>query len=339
MIKFPPALNYDSLQLDQLYATLYRYAEDLNIITEKYQSLNTLCNTLAKSQNSLEHLKQMFDASVLDVPELHVVTDLCGAIQFTNPAARNKLIEGGNFFSILDDAILESSRAQYFGAREEVIKTSDPVKINTPILLVGNNSFTCRCVPLITSQITTALYWIFELSNTTLLELAYYDWLTKLPNRLLFEDRLKQLIAQSNRTGKTFALLFIDLDGFKAINDLHGHQAGDEVLINVANSLTNGLRNCDTVARWAGDEFVILATGISSENELDSFCKKILDLVTTPVVLFGEIEIVITASIGCVEYPQHGHDEQELIHRADSAMYRAKNSGKNSYFLVTTPYT
>ncbi|MCH9006662.1 EAL domain-containing protein [candidate division KSB1 bacterium] len=171
-----------------------------------------------------------------------------------------------------------------------------------------------------------------ELQESRELEhhLAYHDFLTGLPNRLLFHDRLKQALSQAQRFGHKVALLFLDLDGFKRINDTLGHTIGDRLLRAVAQRLENGIRDSDTVARLGGDEFTIILFGIHEAKDAARVARKILRIMSAPFRV-EEHELFVTASIGVSMFPDHGRDVETLIKRADIAMYRAKGSGKNNH--------
>ena len=153
--------------------------------------------------------------------------------------------------------------------------------------------------------------------------LAYYDELTGLPNRRLLRDRLCQAIAQSARQNTQVALLFVDLDGFKGINDQLGHAAGDKLLRLVAERLTTSIRAADTVARYGGDEFVIMLPGVDHPTLCAAIASKVVSRVREPYVIDKSI-IRISTSIGAAFYPGDGHSHEELLGKADHALYRAK---------------
>lgn len=167
-------------------------------------------------------------------------------------------------------------------------------------------------------------------AENSLSYLAYYDTLTGLPNRQLLQDRSRQVLSQSRRSGVYFTLMFIDLDGFKAINDTYGHDVGDRVLQEIATRMNSSVREIDTVARLGGDEFILLSPGLFGEASIARLCGKLLDAIGKPIIQAGQ-ELCVGASIGCAEYPQHGDDEVALIKHADIAMYQAKKSGGNSF--------
>jgi diguanylate cyclase (GGDEF)-like protein len=160
--------------------------------------------------------------------------------------------------------------------------------------------------------------------------LAYHDGLTTLPNRSLFSKLLGQSINQARRYGKRLAVLFLDLDRFKYINDTLGHEAGDQLLQEVATRLKGCLRDTDTVARLGGDEFVVLLPELPEEKDVTAVARKILLGIAKPFTLLGQ-EFRVTTSIGISTYPGDGLDEQTLMKDADIAMYRAKEEGKNQF--------
>lgn len=160
--------------------------------------------------------------------------------------------------------------------------------------------------------------------------LAYHDALTGLPNRSLFSKLLTQSIHQAQRYDKKLAVLFLDLDRFKQINDTLGHDAGDDLLKEVATRLKDALRDSDTVARLGGDEFVVLLPELEDEKFCATVAQKILSNVARPFILVGQ-EFRVTASVGIGIYPKDGQDEQTLKKNADVAMYKAKQEGKNNF--------
>ena len=160
--------------------------------------------------------------------------------------------------------------------------------------------------------------------------LAYYDSLTQLPNRSLLTDRLEQAVAQARRREGSFALLFLDLDRFKVVNDSLGHSIGDDMLCQAAVRLSECLRQNDTVARLGGDEFVIILSDYRDDTNLPRIAEKILQAVSQPFDL-GVRSIVSTTSIGIALYPQDGDDPAELLRCADMAMYAAKDAGGNTF--------
>lgn len=159
---------------------------------------------------------------------------------------------------------------------------------------------------------------------------ATHDGLTDLANRNLFFSVLNYSIAAAQRSKGTLGVLFIDLDGFKAVNDTHGHDIGDEVLQKVAMRLARECRESDVVARVGGDEFLILVPSISKEEHFAKFAAHLVEALSMPLYV-GHLEMHIGASIGIALYPQHGQSAAGLVKAADAAMYKAKKAGKAQY--------
>lgn len=165
---------------------------------------------------------------------------------------------------------------------------------------------------------------------------AHHDTLTQLPNRLLFMDRLSQSIAQAHRHEQLFAVMFLDLDNFKQINDKLGHHVGDRLLDHVAKCLNGCIREGDTVARLGGDEFVLIILDVTNIEDCETVAKKILSTISGDFELAGKPH-QITCSIGISLYPLHGEDADTLIIQADTAMYQVKMEGRNNYCLYNVP--
>ena len=162
---------------------------------------------------------------------------------------------------------------------------------------------------------------------------AYYDSLTNLPNRVLLADRLRQALRHSQHSGQWLAVVYIDLDGFKLINDQHGHVAGDQFLASVAEHMQGALRSQDTLARVGGDEFVAVIVDFADVEHLAPILQRLLDAAAQPVVI-GDVELAVTASLGITVYPQHEDvDGDTLLRQADHAMYQAKQAGKNGWLF------
>ena len=166
-------------------------------------------------------------------------------------------------------------------------------------------------------------------------ELAHHDALTGLPNRLMLVDRLNQALPKASRHHHKIAVLFLDLDKFKNINDTLGHDVGDDLLRVVAQRLKDCLRESDTVARLGGDEFVVILEEIHHQHEAVKVCRKILETLYQPIFL-GEHEISTSASIGVSLFPDDSHDVDGVLKCADSAMYRAKEQGRNNFQIFET---
>ncbi|WP_179295646.1 EAL domain-containing protein [Bacillus sp. FJAT-45350] len=160
--------------------------------------------------------------------------------------------------------------------------------------------------------------------------LAYHDTLTQLPNRALFVKKLRQSLKEASESNKKLALLFLDLDRFKNVNDSLGHQAGDQLLLEVSRRLQQVIGDRGIVSRFGGDEFTILLHPIESEDEVHKCINNIFHSLDLPIEVVGE-SIYITLSIGASFYPEHGSDIHTLLKNADSAMYRTKDEGRNNF--------
>ncbi|MDD5232132.1 MAG: PAS domain S-box protein [Syntrophales bacterium] len=175
-----------------------------------------------------------------------------------------------------------------------------------------------------------------KLAEEMIMRLAYHDSLTGLPNRVLFHDRLTMAMARYKRNSKPFAVMMLDLDKFKEVNDTLGHSVGDMLLQKVAQRLTELLRKTDTVARMGGDEFLILLTDFTRTDTASVVARKILKLFQKPFDV-DEHRLRITTSIGIAVYPDHGDDADTLLKNSDIAMYIAKKSGMNRFHTCSGP--
>ena len=160
--------------------------------------------------------------------------------------------------------------------------------------------------------------------------LARHDALTGLPNRALLEDRFAQAIAQHLRRNRMLAIAFLDLDGFKAVNDQYGHDAGDALLVALSEKMTSALRDGDTLARLGGDEFVAIITDLAVEDDANIILRRLMIACSAPISLRGA-NMQVTVSIGVAFAPQQGTELDTLVRKADQAMYLAKQSGRNQY--------
>lgn len=167
-------------------------------------------------------------------------------------------------------------------------------------------------------------------AESAMLHLALHDPLTGLPNRSLFRERLQQAMGEAQRDGRLVAVVFLDLDRFKIINDTLGHDMGDHILSEVASRLDSCLRRGDTVARLGGDEFTLIFADIAKIDDVDLLLRKIIDAISAPLQIGGS-ELFVTASLGVTVYPLDDSDIDVLLRNADTAMYAAKESGCNNY--------
>ncbi|MBC7962623.1 MAG: EAL domain-containing protein [Steroidobacteraceae bacterium] len=210
----------------------------------------------------------------------------------------------------------ETSRVRKDGTQIHVSITTSPL-LNTDGKIIGNS---------VIARDVTERRKLEELIKHQ----AHHDTLTNLPNRQLFMDFLSQGLSQARRDGKKLALMFLDLNGFKQINDTLGHSCGDRLLQEVAHRLSDCIRETDTVARLGGDEFTVLMPDLGHTDDVGVVLKKILGVFESPFML-DDIAVDNTTSIGVCMYPEDGESSEELMKKADIAMYDAKGSGRNSY--------
>ena len=211
--------------------------------------------------------------------------------------------------------------------------------------LYGRNAaFVIAVSGIVLSMTLALLVWLILTGRTRALRLAaemteelrhmaQHDPLTKLPNRALFSDRLNHELARAKRHDGRFALIFLDLDHFKRINDNFGHAVGDHLLLQMAQRLQAAIRASDTVGRIGGDEFVILMAELTEKSAAVDLAEKIRNAVRHPFSLDG-IELTVSCSLGVAVYPDDGGDEITLTKRADEAMYRAKDAGRDSVHVA-----
>jgi len=219
----------------------------------------------------------------------------------------------------LDD--IEKGGAIFESAHLRKDGTAMPVEINGRTIELDGKKVIFSIIRDISSRKTV---------EQKIAQLAHFDALTKLPNRTLFYDRLDQAVARARRYRQKFAILFMDLDGFKQVNDEFGHQVGDSLLGMVAERLVKSARDMDTVARVGGDEFVFILNNIDHADNVSLVANKILDSLSRPFVV-NRNTCSIGCSIGISIFPDDTEDTETLVKMADDAMYLAKNGGRNNY--------
>ncbi|MEJ2643480.1 MAG: EAL domain-containing protein [Gammaproteobacteria bacterium] len=240
------------------------------------------------------------------------------------PDAGERLLAGAG-----DKAGDESGHGRLSAAQECVARRRDgtqfPVEVRVSAMHAGNRRLWIATIHDITSR---------KLSEQRIVHMASHDPLTDLPNRALLQDRIQQAIAHAHREGHRVAVLFIDLDKFKTINDSLGHEVGDRLLQAVARRIQTHVREIDTVARQGGDEFIVVLPGINDAGDAAGTADKILVSLAEPYAIDGH-ELHSGASLGISLYPDDGTDVDTLLKGSDTAMYHAKDSGRNTYRFFT----
>ena len=296
---------------------------------------------LEQLEHSLFKAHEKSTATLNAIGEAVVTTDHKNCITFMNPAAE-----------IMFDRPLAVVKQQAFSELFQVLDDTSFELIGIEKLTTANKNTEVQAIrnlqgKEIAVHITSSMmhdekkrsigvvYAFNDLSEIIRVHqkiafVATHDSLTKLPNRVLLQDRLQQAIIKAKRETLSFALLFIDLDGFKKINDAMGHDCGDVLLQTVANRLRNWVRKSDTISRWGGDEFIILLENLALPSDAADVAGKIIASLSS-VVLLNQQEVFVTPSIGISLYPDDGVHAAELIAKSDTAMYNVKKHGKNNY--------
>jgi len=279
--------------------------------------------------------------------------DMQGKRLFENPSFTafygNEVIESaqktGDFISRFADRQegqerLNQAQAQQDGHQEHVMVTKQGNRRLDVDIRTSRHPLTGDYIFLVTEYDVTELHdiiWQLEQAKEELKNLAYYDSLTKLPSAWLTKERLTLALLHAKRDQTKVALMFMDLDGFKTVNDSYGHGAGDQVLVSVAKRLTAIFRDSDTVGRIGGDEFLICLPNLLEQQFALTLTQKAIEEICKPIQVTGEngqvYEVKLSASIGIAFYPNSAIEPEKLIQIADQKMYQAKKRGKNQYAL------
>ena len=260
----------------------------------------------------------------LEAEKLYGVTDEEGRGKTCHEIFPQELADS---FAVHDQAVLETGQTvevEEEWQREDSLHTYRTIKFP-----IRNTAGEIVAVGAIGTDITES-----KKAEERIRHLATHDVLTGLPNRALGMDRLSQALAMARRNVTMAALVFVDLDGFKGINDTHGHEAGDRVLKEVAGRLRACVRETDTVARFGGDEFLLVLTAMTDKAAVATVVAKVLESLSRSFAVDGRVT-PLGASIGIALYPGDGETPEELFRRADRAMYAAKAEGKNNYRFAT----
>lgn len=305
-------------------------------------------------ESHLEQTKKQAEVTLASIHDGVIAITHSGKICYLNPSAA--MLLGGHINDFIDKSIFDYAEfmdlARELPINEEikaVLAHSEEFKQQQDLCITNkiNKRYDIELImrPIPAQEINDeklSAHAIITLRNVTeakqlaseLLFQATHDSVTKLPNRKLFEDRLQNLLVHAKRYNYIFAVLFLDLDGFKQINETSGHHSGDVLLEAVAARLKECIRDTDTLARFGGDEFVLLLSTLRSSEDAAKICELILKVMTRPFFLNNK-EHYITASMGISVYPQDGDNPEVLVGNADTAMYLAKSKGKNNFQFYT----
>ena len=266
-----------------------------------------------------------------------LIVDVNDEFEFITGSKRNEILglqpnllnckmQTTAYYDAIKEALL--NKGHWYGELWSRRKTGEPFLVFLNITKVKNpHGEACHYVWMF-NDITLEKQYQKRLQNS-----AHYDMLTNLPNRFLLNDRIQQAIKESGRNKDCLAIVFIDLDGFKAINDEFGHDMGDHLLINVSQAMKESLRATDTIARIGGDEFVAIIGGLHNSDEALPVLEKLLKAISLPIKKGNQI-LQVSGSLGVTFYPQENNiDGEQLMSQADQAMYQAKQSGKDSYHI------
>ena len=327
-----------------------RGAQDylLKIRLDNYSLTRALHSVIARKavEDALFLEKERAQVTLNSIGDAVISTDIAGNITYLNQVAERMTGWSGEeasgrpfaeVFQIIEGVTRETAR----NPMQLAVKQNQPVGLTSNCILVRRDgcesAIEDSTAPIHsrTGQVIGAVIVFRDVSEARAMRLkmthlAQYDFLTDLPNRLLLKDRITQAISLSRRHGKHLAVLFLDLDGFKHINDSLGHEIGDKVLQLVAQRLVACVRTSDTISRHGGDEFVILLSELAQAGDAAISAKKILAALAMPHAI-SELNVHLSASIGISIYPQDGHDADTLIENSDAAMYLAKRKGSNNY--------
>jgi diguanylate cyclase (GGDEF)-like protein/PAS domain S-box-containing protein len=297
--------------------------------------------SIKKTQQQFHLAKWAIDASLTPM----IMADVHGCLSYANQAALNlwnydteQELLGKNIVDIQEDPhkatmILETlkERSVWHGESRGKKKNGIGFDMELQAQVVSNQDGEPLSIMAYAVDITDK-----KKTETQIKLLAYFDSLTGLPNRTLLKDHMDLALGHARRLNKFVAVLLLDLDNFKHINDTLGHAKGDRLIQEVSSRLRNEIRSCDTLARWGGDEFILLMTDVDDVQSTAIVTAKILRVLNEKPFTIDNTEIITTASIGIALYPQDGQDPETLLKQADTAMYEAKKKGRNDYHFFSS---
>ncbi len=312
--------------------------KDSDEITDVAESINTMLDEILKYQKKLEEEEQLFK-TLANLSPIGIYIIKNGKFEYVNDAMEN--ITGYQKDTLVGLQVTSIIVKEDIKKVEKALnlQTIEPVEVRF-ITKDNNSKYVIVSFRKIQKENENLILGVaiditeLKIAQKKIEFMAYHDPLTKLPNRNLFFDILKQEIKQAKREKRNLAVMFIDLDRFKEINDTYGHDYGDKVLETISKRLKSSLRESDIVARLGGDEFGVILPIISKPEDAAIIAEKILKQVQKPVIVKGK-EFLLTTSIGIAVFPEDGKTPEELLKAADAAMYKAKSEGKNKFFYFS----
>ena len=328
------AYELNEREINILERSLFITSNELN---ERNDLLKNQLNELSDTQQQLEHSISVLNATFDAIGEQVTVLDLKGNVVSANIMAREFFerfnLDAYNYFSQIDKVIKKGNKSADIIAQ---LKADSKQALSGEFESIDDKHYSYRSLPqLKNGQLIGRVFCIRDISvekeHEEIIHFqAYHDALTGLANRQLFMDRLEHSLTLARRDDSMTAVLFLDLDNFKRVNDTEGHKGGDELLIKMVERINHRLREQDTLARIGGDEFVILVELVKSKNNIENLCEALLETISKEFIINSRPQYV-SSSIGIALYPQDGITPDSLLSNADMAMYDAKNNGKNAY--------
>ncbi|MEO8456206.1 MAG: EAL domain-containing protein [Chloroflexota bacterium] len=300
-----------------------------------------------RAEQTVRASEERFRALIEHGSDIILVLSSTGVIEYASPSTKTAMgyepeeLVGTNGFLLVNPEDMPAALASF---QRTIGGGSEPIPLefraqhkdgSWRVLEAMSDPMPGQAVPIASIVVNCREITQRKQSEETIRHMAYHDALTGLPNRALLSDRLGVALAQARRSGQTLAIIFVDLDEFKLVNDTLGHSVGDELLHGAAERLTLLLRDGDTVARVGGDEFIVLLSNVERPEDALQIAERMRESLKEPYRV-GNQELRATASIGISIYPNDGDDEATLLSNADTAMYRAKDAGRDNCQLYSS---
>jgi diguanylate cyclase (GGDEF)-like protein/PAS domain S-box-containing protein len=311
--------------------------QDISVLNyELEDKVKRRTRELEESQQRYKSLFEQSSASIYSLDLEGKITSINSACEKLSGYSSAELL-GNSVFDLLDRKSKELSLS-YFSR----VIDAGPQNFEIPFTTKHKSKLELDItfIPIKVDNMVIGTYGIVKditenkKSRQRIHHMAFHDSLTGLPNRRLFQSTLEELVSDLKNTSLKAAVMYIDLDRFKGVNDTLGHETGDQLLVAVSNRLKNCLRNTDLIARQGGDEFTVLLPNLISKADAVIVAEKIINALNEPI-LINEQELAVSSSIGIAIFPEDGKDSVTLMKNADAAMYRVKEEGKNNYLLYT----